>query len=385
MVLMSGFLPQVSIVGRTQETARRPCVRTACSNLLMIPLFLAIATAAHASAWYVNGARGSDSNNCTSAQTACKTIGHAIALSASGDSIIMAPATYQENPVITINLSLLGSNTAKTIIDGGYITHTVAILDSAAVVTLSKVTIRNGSASGGGGILNWGTLTINNCTISGNLASSTSSAAGAGIFNYLGTVTINNSTLSGNQGSSNFFAGGAICNEGTLVVNNSTRSGNSAGGVSGGGGGGIVNYATATISNSTMSGNSGTPAGGGILNSGGTVTLQNSIIANSTAGGNCSGTMTSNGYNLSSDGTCGFANTGDLNNTNPLLGPLRNNGGPTKTMALSSGSPAIDAGNPGGCTDNVGNLLLLDQRGQPRPDPEDTGGCDMGAYESQTD
>jgi hypothetical protein len=332
-------------------------VRTARSNLLMIPLFLAIATTSHASVWYVNGARGRDSNNCNSAQTACKTIGHAIALSASGDSIIVAPATYRENPVITINLSLLGSNTARTIIDGGYITHTVAILDSAAVVTLSKVTIRNGSASGGGGILNWGTLTINSCTISGNLASSTSSAAGAGIFNYLGTVTINNSTLSGN----------------------------SAGGFSGGGGGAIVNYATATISNSTISGNSGTPAGGGILNSGGTVTLQNTIIANSTAVGNCSGTMTSNGYNLSGDGTCGFANTGDLNNVNPLLGPLRNNGGATKTMALSSGSPAIDAGNPGGCTDNLGNLLLIDQRGQPRPDPEDIGGCDMGAYENQTD
>jgi hypothetical protein len=68
-----------------------------------------------------------------------------------------------------------------------------------------------------------------------------------------------------------------------------------------------------------------------------------------------------------------------------MLGPLQNNGGPTQTMALPSGSPAIDAGNPNGCTDNKGHLLKTDQRGMPRPDKEDSGGCDMGAYESQSD
>jgi hypothetical protein len=56
--------------------------------------------------------------------------------------------------------------------------------------------------------------------------------------------------------------------------------------------------------------------------------------------------MTSNGYNFSSDGTCNFSGPGDLNNTDPKLGPLQNNGGPTKTLALPPGSPAIDAGNP---------------------------------------
>jgi hypothetical protein len=95
--------------------------------------------------------------------------------------------------------------------------------------------------------------------------------------------------------------------------------------------------------------------------------------------------MTSNGYNLSSDSSCNFNGPGDLNNTGPLLGPLQNNGGPTKTQALLSGSPAIDAGNPSGCTDGLGNMLTTDQRGMPRPDTEDTGGCDMGAYERQND
>ena len=95
--------------------------------------------------------------------------------------------------------------------------------------------------------------------------------------------------------------------------------------------------------------------------------------------------MTSHGYNLSSDGSCRFNHTGDLNNHDPLLGPLQNNGGPTETMALLPGSPAIDGGNRSGCTDSQGHLLKTDQRGMPRPDKEDSSGCDMGAYERQSD
>jgi len=107
-------------------------------------------------------------------------------------------------------------------------------------------------------------------------------------------------------------------------------------------------------------------------------------VANST-GGNCAGSIASNGYNLSSDESCSFTNKGDLNNVDPMLGLLQNNGGPTQTMALPSGSPAIDAGNPTGCADGQGHPLATDQRGLPRPDKEDSAGCDMGAYESQSD
>jgi hypothetical protein len=124
--------------------------------------------------------------------------------------------------------------------------------------------------------------------------------------------------------------------------------------------------------------------GGGISNSGGTATFQNSIVANNSSG-NCNGTITSKGYNLSSDNSCDFGNAGDLNNTDPKLGNLGNYGGPTQTILLLSGSPAIDAGNPTGCTDGHGHLLMTDQRGKPRPDKEDSGGCDMGAYERQKD
>jgi predicted outer membrane repeat protein len=351
----------------------------------LIALFLVVAPAALASSvWYVNGNNGRDSNDCKTSKTACSTIGHAIALSASGDSITIAAATYTENLFITTNLKLNGAGATKTIIDGGAINRVISIENTAAVVTLNKLTVRNGIAAGGGGILNWGMLTVTSSTISGNFAGSSYSATGAGIYNS-GTLTINNSTLSGNSGGSNFMYGGGIYSSGTVVINNSTLSGNSASGSTGGGGGGIyIGSGTATISNCTFSGNTGTPSGGAIYNSG-TVTLQNSIIANSPAGGNCVGSVTSKGYNLSSDGTCSFSTTGDLNNIDPKLGPLQNNGGQTQTMALPSGSPAIDAGNPSGCTDNHGHLLKTDQRGQPRPDKEDTGGCDMGAYESQSD
>jgi len=350
--------------------------------VLMAP-FLALSPAALASTtWYVDGVNGSDTNNCLSSATACQTIGHGISLALSGDAIRIAAAVYTENLTINSNLRLTGSSASTAIIDGGG-TRVISILNTKAVVSLSNLTIRNGIASGGGGILNWGVLTIRNCTISGNTALSDTSAVGGGI-DSTGTLTVNSSTFSGNTGSAGNVYGGAIYSSGPLAINNSTISGNSITGRFGGAGGGIYASKGARISSSTIAGNSAN-SGGGIYNGGGTVTIQNSIVTASSAGGNCYGTMTSNGYNLSSDGTCNFSNTDDLNNTNPLLGLLSNNGGGTQTMALLSGSPAIDSGNPTGCTDNHGVLLKTDQRGKPRPDSEDTSGCDRGAYEHQGD
>ena len=92
-----------------------------------------------------------------------------------------------------------------------------------------------------------------------------------------------------------------------------------------------------TVSNSTFSGNSA-EVGGGIDNDGFTATLKNTLVANSPAGGNCAGTITDGGGNLSyGDATCPGIN-GD-----PKLGPLQANGGPTQTMALGAGSAARDA------------------------------------------
>ena len=247
---------------------------------------------------------------------------------------------------------MIGAGAPTTIIDGGGVNPVVTI--SSAAVTLSKVTIQNGLSAFGGGISNNGTLTLNNSTVTQNQDKGKFSKGG-GIANR-GTLIVNNSTISGNraQGFAGFVAqGGGIYNAGTLTLNNSTLSGNSAlvargpFGCAVPDGGGIYSQSgTVTINNSTLSGNfaencNGDGIGGGIY---GNVTLQNTIVANSPYGGNCSGTMTSKGYNLSSDNTCNFNGTGDLNNTDPLLGPLQGNGGSTETQALLSGSLAIDAG-----------------------------------------
>jgi hypothetical protein len=397
---------------------------------LLLALSLASAPTARAiTTWYVDGAHGSDSNNCTSSQTACKTIGHAIALAHSGDSIMVAAATYKENLNIGFSLNVLGSGAGTPIIDGGGVNTVITVSSANAHVSLSKLIVQNGFAKFGGGINNSGTLAMSNSTITGNTAhfygcgggiyntgtlivnSSTISqnhavgsllkpASGGGICNPGGTATINNSTLSGNYA---LAAGGGIQSGGTLTINNSTISGNmtlstAASAISGGSG--------ITINNSTISGNthqnglgcsiggsgmtlsnttiSGNVAGNGYVVLCATASLQNSIIANN-SGGNCGSGVVSKGYNLSSDSSCNFSNSGDRNNTDPKLGPLQNNGGPTLTMALPSGSPAVDAGNPSGCKDGQGHLLTTDQRGMPRPDKEDTGGCDMGAYERQSD
>jgi hypothetical protein len=245
----------------------------------------------------------------------------------------------------------------------------------------------------GGGIWNTGTLTISYSTVIGNMAltpGSRTGVAGAGVLNS-GTLTINNSTINSNSASATGHSapyssanGGGIANSGTVLVNNSTITGNTA--LASGpatGGGGIYNQANLTISNSTLNANRA-PRGAGIDTQWGqSAILQDTIVANT--GGNCYGGMTSYGYNLSSDSTCSFSDRGDLNDTDPKLGTLGYYGGPTQTIPLLSGSPAIDAGNPTGCTDAVGNLLKTDQRGMPRPDREDKSGCDVGAYESQSD
>lgn len=383
------------------------------------------------STWYVNGVSGSDSNYCQSASTACKTIGRAIDLALSGDSIMVAPATYMVPPnafqagiTITKNLNVVGAGAKTTIIERGDnddLEEVVSIPYQSTgpqlVVSLSGITI-SGIASGSDvpalGLLNYGTLTITESVISGN--------KGTGLVNA-GPLTINKSTISGNGSANNFEnnnnseGGGIGCVSSffpnaastSMRINNSTISGNIAPQY----GGGI--YAAAcptTITNSTITGNSTnrfSGLGGGVFahatmlinNStiiantpGGIdfypnltvkVTLQNSIVANN-VGGNCgeAGIVISDGYNLSSDDSCNFNGTGDLNNTDPKLGPLQNNGGPSETMALQCMSPAINAGNPTGCTDGHDHLLHTDQRGDKRPgDPALTTGCDMGAYEVQ--
>jgi hypothetical protein len=397
-----------------------------CHRRLALVLFLvSVPMACASNTWYVNGVHGNDNNSCKSPQLPCKTIGHAISLAFSGDSILIAAATYPENLIIDVSLSIVGSGPHITTIDGGGANTVLTIPNSGTTVTLSNVAVINGHSVDGGGIYNSGTLTVWNSIISGNSLGSciltychgagiynsgtlrindstvsgnviaiqgTGAALGAGVYSK-GDLTIQKSTFSGNRasvvGESARAEGGALSNEGgTLTINNSTFSGNVASGtlpLGWSGGGAIYNSdGRLTISSSTLSGNSAYYGGGIYIN--GVTTLQNTIVTSSPAGGNCSGTVFSNGYNLSSDDTCDFKSTGDLNDTHPKLGPLKNNGGPSKTRAELLGSPTIDAGNPSGCTDSQGHLLKTDQRGDPRPGKyKHDKRCDMGAFERQSD
>src|SRR5262249_41078891 len=128
-------------------------------NKLLLALFLALTPTAFASIWYVDGVNGNDGNDCKTRQTACKTIGHAISLASSGDTIVVGPATYTENLYIGIDLTVIGSGARTTIIDGGGVGTTV-VASNGAIASLAKVTIRKGASYGlnGGGVANFGAI-----------------------------------------------------------------------------------------------------------------------------------------------------------------------------------------------------------------------------------
>ena len=238
------------------------------------------------------------------------------------------------NKSVTIN----GAGADVLAVDGNAAGR-VFFITLGETVTLSGFTIRNGHAgNAGGGIDNedGSTVTITNCTLSGNIA-----GLGSGIFNG-GTLTIANSTLSNNMASE----GGGTYNDGsgTLTITNSTVSGNMASLA----GGASFNLGTMHIANSTLSDN---PADLGAIHNEGTLEIGNTILNTGASGGRIfdnSGTIISHGYNLCSDDGGGFlTGPGDQINTDPLLGSLQDNGGPTFTHELLPGSPAINAGDPG--------------------------------------
>jgi nitrous oxidase accessory protein NosD len=252
--------------------------------------------------------------------------------------------------MLTVLNSTITGNTAGTSEHGGdgagiYNAGTFTIIDS----TISNNTAWIGGISGGdgGGILNVnGTLEISNTTISSNLAG----VYGGGISSF-GTMTITNSTISGNVAGftqpGETGLGGGIWNSGTLTMTNCTISGNSAHGSTfkgGGVGGGIyIGNGSADIGNSTLTGNQADVHGGSIY--GGTFDIGNSILNGGSPENVSTATVTSHGYNVCSDDGGGFLNgPGDQINTDPMLGPLQDNGGPTFTHALLPRSPAINAG-----------------------------------------
>jgi len=191
--------------------------------------------------------------------------------------------------------------------------------------------------------------------------------------------------------------GGGLYNNGILYLTNSTLSGNASYGGNFGGttslmsngggsayGGGICHAGTSLVSvhntlanNTAMGGRdthlntNGISGGGALAVLSGSASIQKSILADSASGSNCFGPVLDAGYNLSSDSSCPFTNTGSLNSIVPRLGPLADNGGPTLTCALLPGSAAIDPA-------DAGDTTPVDQRGVPRPQGY---GRDIGAFE----
>jgi VCBS repeat-containing protein len=284
-----------------------------------------------------------------------------------------------------------GAGSRVTIIDSSEITDR-AFQILGGDVTIKGVTITksgNTVAGDGGGIHNSTNLTLVESTLSDNHTA----ASGGGIYNE-GVLTLFDSTISINTAND---SGGGIANAsmGSVALNNSTVSGNTATND----GGGIFNMGLLPLHNATIADNRANN-GGGVVNSdaSGTVNFRNTIIAGNTATSapDCSGTLSSLGYNLIQDpSSCTISGdtTGNIAGQ-ALLGLLQDNGGQTETHALLPASPAIDAGNPSGCFGSEGlfpfdhdhNLFPFDhdQRGEPRPTDGDSNGsfiCDIGAYE----
>lgn len=230
---------------------------------------------------------------------------------------------------------------------------------STELLTLNASTIHDNSArSVGGGIHSTGQLTLVQSTVSGN----STPTRGGGVFAG-GAVTLAHSTVSGNIA----LYGGGIYSQGAATITQSTVSGNSAS-LHGGGiyavGGGAV-----TLAHSTVGGNNAGGLGGGVFNLDGPISITNSIVASNAApvGPDVSPAFTlSVNYSLIGDasdsGITAGTGTGNHLNVDPRLGPLANNGGPTRTHGLLAGSPAIDAGNPAAAA-GVGGVPLYDQRG----------------------
>jgi hypothetical protein len=282
---------------------------------------------------------------------------------------------------LTINNSRISGNGLE------YQGTGVGISSSGTLIINNSIISNNHSAKGqtdGGGIYSSGMLEITNSTIDGNSVG----GPGGGIYN-LGVAIITSSTISGNFSGGGYPGpqtgpgfGGGIFNGGTLTISNSTISANSALTIDQGPGcgGGIGNSGSLQIANSTISGNSGTN-GGAICNHAVPLQIANSILNAGDLGENIfndGGTITSLGYNLSSDNGGGYLNgPGDQTNTDPILGPLQDNGGPTQTHRLYSQSPAIDAGDP-----SFTPPPFYDQRGTGF-DRVVNGRIDIGSFEVQ--
>jgi hypothetical protein len=303
-----------------------------------------------------------------------------------GDRILVPSGTY------TVSSAPISVNTAVTIEGFGPKATTIrgdgdnGVFDfnSAGQMELRDLTVTGGGGtSNGGGIASTGSLTLRRVAVVGNRTALGGIVNGGGI-DSSGTLVVVDSLIAGNYG----YNGGAINFNGSLTIENSTVSGNDAGSFQAGdnGDGGAVNGGPgATVRHSTITGNRafngpGSPGGISVAN----LTVERSVIAGNVAlqagspatppvlNDDCNVTTTTSlGSSIEGATTCGLNGPGDLQNTDPQLAPLADNGGATMTHALRLGSPAID-------TADAACGAVADQRAVPRPQGRE---CDVGAFE----
>jgi hypothetical protein len=299
-------------------------------------------------------------------------------------TIHVAGGTYAENDTFDASsldsLTIAGAGASTTTVNGNQ-AGSVFTIDG-TTVTLSGLTIENGLAVQGGGILNEAEfLTLIDSTVSGNTATSD----GGGMENDHG-ATIVDSTISDNSASSDtgLGFGGGIENSGELTIEASTIYGNQADSPDGSGGG-LDNNGPLTVTNSTIVGNSATHLGGGIW-SNESVVFGATIVGENAAsiGPECEGEFNVDlGYNLTDNSDCDFDDVTDAVNADLELGPLADNGGPTQTVLPGPTSPAVGV-IPNPTTVNTFPLCPgIDQRGVARPGPVETN-CTIGAVEVGT-
>ncbi len=302
------------------------------------------------------------------------------------------------NATVTITGSTISNCTSNAL--GGFVGFAGGIFNQQAHTTINASTISgNTSSRFHAGIRNLASTTANstldliNSTVSGNTATITDSVGG-GVSNvstaaFNAFLNITGSTISGNSLTGAASAGGGITNTGDstgaaqLNMLNSTVSGNSAHDAAGIYSDGAA--AATVLDFSTVAANTAVGEGGGLYQDvtiGGTTTIKNTVVADNSASTapDIDGTINSQNYNHIENPTGGVfvSAANDVTGSDPLLGALANNGGPTQTHLPGVGSVVVDR-IPNG-TNGCGNLVNTDQTGQPRPRP--TGGnCDKGSVE----
>lgn len=398
----------------------------ACILFISLPCLLAgPGISAHAADWVVSQ---SPDGACAPEDPRCSSIQAAVNAASPGDTLHISEGEYLENVVIDKDLSLIGMG--RPVVDGNHYASVFKVSGN-IVVSFQSLTLRNGNGvegeigGWGGGINNQGgqvtvsdvvfdhnespeggalysgggSITVDHSVFDGNFSGfggaienvggaititqssfcSNHATLGGGIYNKSGVLIVRESTFDSN--SADF--GGGISNEGTLTLQNCTFASNQSPQ-----GGALENfYGEATLQSSTLNLNS-SPLGSifnhekteddGTVTSG-SLTVNSSIIAGNDSGPDCSGPILSHGFNLFSDDSCGPVALTDQSGTDPRLGPLQQNGGPTLTMEPLADSPAIDKG--GGA-----DAPTSDQRGLPRNADGNNDGvvqADIGAVEYQ--